>query len=90
MSAKSGCCGPESASLNRDRHLELALEIEPAPRSIWESIRRDLVEVPGGFFDMGARTSTFPGDLDSPRREVRVSPFLIAPPPSRTKTTLAL
>lgn len=78
MSAKSGCCGPGTASLNRDRHLELALAIEPAPRPIRESIRRDLVEVPGGFFDMGARTSTFPGDLDSPRRKVRVSPFLIA------------
>ncbi|RVV98286.1 formylglycine-generating enzyme family protein [Mesobaculum littorinae] len=37
-----------------------------------------LIELKGGFFDMGARTARHPGDFDAPRRKVRVSPFRIS------------
>lgn len=42
-------------------------------------LRNRLVPIPGGFFDMGCRQSTFPDDNDSPSRKVYVSPFLISP-----------
>lgn len=37
-----------------------------------------MIALDGGFFDMGARQSRFPADLDSPRRKVKVSPFRIS------------
>jgi len=42
-------------------------------------LRASLVEIPGGFFDMGARRSRFAEDRDSPRRRVKIAPFLLSP-----------
>lgn len=56
-----------------------ARAVRPASPQVQADLRARLLPVPGGFFDMGARKSTFPTDLDSPRRKVRVSPFLISP-----------
>ncbi|WP_106610455.1 formylglycine-generating enzyme family protein [Shimia abyssi] len=44
-----------------------------------EQLRAHLVPINGGFFEMGARTTRFPIDLDSPRRRLKVPPFLISP-----------
>lgn len=79
MSAGCGCCGPSQETALIDDHLHQALEIAPASEAVRDELRRNLVAIPGGFFEMGARQSTFPGDLDGPRRKVGVSPFLIAP-----------
>ncbi|TPW27461.1 formylglycine-generating enzyme family protein [Pararhizobium mangrovi] len=43
------------------------------------SLRARLTEIPGGLFEMGTRRPTFPADGDSPRRKVKLSPFLISP-----------
>nr|WP_223191501.1 formylglycine-generating enzyme family protein [Paracoccus thiocyanatus] len=43
-----------------------------------EELRTRLRPVPGGIFQMGARRSTYGGDLDSPRRKVRLDGFLIS------------
>lgn len=42
-----------------------------------QALRDALVPIPGGIFEMGTRHSTYPEDLDSPRRKVRVSAFRI-------------
>lgn len=59
--------------------LKSAEDIPPANAETLAELRAGLVVVSGGFFDMGARKSTFYDDLDAPRRRVFVSPFLIAP-----------
>lgn len=53
--------------------------VEAAPVSVRTELRQKLREIPAGFFEMGARKSRFPGDLDSPRRKVHVSDFLLSP-----------
>ena len=50
-----------------------------AAPEVQQELRDRQVVIPGGFFEMGARKSTFPADQDSPRRKVRVAPFTIAP-----------
>lgn len=37
-----------------------------------------MVSLKGGFFEMGARKSRYPQDLDSPTRKIRVAPFRIS------------
>lgn len=81
---REGCCPTDTRGqepqTDRDAGFMAAVDAVPAA----DPARRDalsarLVPIPGGFFDMGARTSRFPEDLDSPRRKVRVSPFRISP-----------
>ncbi|MEC7762086.1 MAG: formylglycine-generating enzyme family protein [Pseudomonadota bacterium] len=82
MSEKSACCAPTDPDRvpEADRGwMEAALAIAPGPQSVRDALRARLIPLDGGFFDMGARKSTFPADLDSPRRKVKVSPFLISP-----------
>lgn len=59
-------------------------------RGASQSLRDDLAalttEIPGGFFDMGARKPRYPADFEGPRRKVFVSPFRIA----RTSVTNAM
>lgn len=43
------------------------------------TLRKRLLPIPGGIFEMGARRSTFPADLDSPRRKVKLAPYLMSP-----------
>lgn len=52
--------------------------VGPAPAPLQGELRATMVRVPGGFFDYGARRSSFPGDLDAPRMRVRVDPFLVS------------
>lgn len=47
--------------------------------AVQAELRAGLVSLSGGLFEMGTRRSTFARDHDSPRRHVRVSPFLISP-----------
>lgn len=75
-------CGPEVAQ-GSDRpafdYLALARGVPVAPPDTRAAILGGLRGIPGGFFDMGARRSTFPADLDSPRRRVFVDPFRLSP-----------
>ncbi|WP_240722625.1 formylglycine-generating enzyme family protein [Poseidonocella sp. HB161398] len=77
----SACCGPAGTgeAAAADRHMARALAVAPAPADIRAGLLAALRPVPGGIFEMGARRSTYPADLDSPRRKVRVSAFRIAP-----------
>ncbi|WP_118135433.1 formylglycine-generating enzyme family protein [Oceanicella sp. SM1341] len=54
-------------------------DIPPADAATRAELRARLRPVPGGFFEMGARRATYPADLDSPRRRVRLSPFALSP-----------
>jgi len=54
-------------------------KITPADAKLQSELKSALVEIPGGFFDMGARKSRFPQDRDSPRRRVKIAPFHISP-----------
>ena len=59
--------------------LGAALAVPEADAAVRRRIRDGLVEIPGGFFDYGARRSTRPADLDASRLRVTLRPFLIAP-----------
>lgn len=75
------CCGGSTRPPDADgprRHIEALAAIEPASAADKESLKGRLVPIKGGFFDMGARRSTYEGDLDAPRIRVRVRPFLIS------------
>ncbi|MBY6090885.1 formylglycine-generating enzyme family protein [Maritimibacter alkaliphilus] len=56
-----------------------ALSVPAADAQTRAALRAELKPIPGGIFEMGARQSRYPQDLDSPRRKLRVSPFLMAP-----------
>lgn len=76
------CCAPapDTAATGKEvAFLAHALAVSSAPPAVRSQLRERLSPLDGGFFDMGARQSRFPGDLDSPRRRVRVSPFRISP-----------
>jgi formylglycine-generating enzyme required for sulfatase activity len=79
---KTGCCpgSRHEAALNPDKvYLDRAQNVARAPASVMAGLRGRLAAIPGGFFDMGTRKSTFAADLDSPRRKVKLSPFLMSP-----------
>ncbi|MBU3032210.1 formylglycine-generating enzyme family protein [Paracoccus marinaquae] len=71
-------CDPYNPLQGSD-HLAVAMAVAPAPDTVRAELRVGLRLVPGGIFEMGARKSTFPADMDSPRRKVRVDDFLMAP-----------
>ena len=75
------CCTIRGASDERagaDPHLDAALAVAAAPKALQAELASEMLFLPGGFFDMGARQSRFPEDYESPRRKVNVSPFRIA------------
>jgi len=75
-----GCCsGGGHGGGGADRWMAAALAVVPGGAEVQAELRAALKPVPGGFFDMGTRVSTYQGDFDSPRRKVHVSPFRIAP-----------
>lgn len=80
-----GCCGVKQGAGSapadgRDAaFLAAARAVPPAPQAEQAALRAALVPIPGGIFEMGARRSRFADDLDSPRRKVKVSPFLMSP-----------
>ena len=77
----AGCChgtmAPPSAAGSAE-YERAALDISPADPATRVRLRAALKPIPGGFFEMGARKSRFPADLDSPRRKVRLSPYRIS------------
>ena len=76
------CCGPAPGARTSEEasgFQSAAHAVPQATPEVQAALRARLVPLEGGFFDMGARQSRFPEDLDSPRRRVRVSPFRIAP-----------
>lgn len=75
---KPTCCAPAGGEQITDAHLRRALAIGPADDSTRAALAAELRPIPGGFFEMGARKSTFAADLDSPRRRVRLDPFRIS------------
>ena len=80
MEPKSAtCCGPsrDLAAQGLD-YLAAALGVPLATPADSAALARALIALPGGFFDMGCRTSRFAEDLDAPRRKVRLSPFRIS------------
>lgn len=81
--ASTPCCrsnGATGGSHAADAaHWRTVNDVQPVGAAGQAQLRRRLVEIPGGFFDMGTRKSRFPDDLDSPRRKIRLSPFLISP-----------
>lgn len=74
------CCSPggHSAKDRADPYLAAACAVQAAGADVRADLAEELLTLPGGFFDMGARQSRFPEDHDSPRRKVRLSPFRIA------------
>jgi formylglycine-generating enzyme required for sulfatase activity len=77
-----GCCitdAVEAAELDDARFLAAAEAVRPGPTDIRHMLRSGFLEIPGGFFEMGTRNSRYADDLDSPRRRVHVSSFLISP-----------
>ncbi len=60
-------------------YLIRALAVARATPGQQAALRGRLVPIPGGFFDMGTRKSTYAADLDAPRRRVKVTGFLLSP-----------
>src|SRR5690606_23352176 len=81
-SSSKSCCARQThpgitTPTERDRmFLDAALAVPDAPQSVREALRANLKVIPGGIYEMGARKSTFHDDHDSPRRKVKISPFL--------------
>lgn len=74
------CCAAGKASGRGESAHATALEgIRPADPAGQAALLTRLCWIPGGFLEMGARRSTYPGDLDAPRLRVRLRPFLISP-----------
>lgn len=80
-SPSSGCChtGGGGTVGGDAAFLEAALAVPRATPEVQRDMRAALSPIPGGIFEMGARKSRFPDDLDSPRRKVRVSSFRMSP-----------
>ncbi len=79
-SGASGCCAVAGQGGRRDdEYLAYALAVPRAPALVTARLRESLLPIPGGIFEMGARRSTFAADLDSPRRKVKLAPFLMSP-----------
>jgi len=80
-----GCCQaptatPSASPQELTARCEAALAaVQPGPKALTAELRARLVKIPGGFFEMGARRSTYPGDGDSPRRKTHLQPYLISP-----------
>ncbi|MCR8725770.1 formylglycine-generating enzyme family protein [Frigidibacter sp. ROC022] len=81
VASKGNCCSVGSAApaSNDERYMSAALAVAPAAPEVRAELKARLKPIPGGFFEMGTRKSRFPADLDSPRRRVKLSPYLISP-----------
>lgn len=79
--AESACCGNLTARTRplHERFLAAANAVPVANAVLRERLKNRLVPITGAIFEMGASKETFPADLDSPRRKVKVSPFRISP-----------
>ncbi len=83
--SKKSCCGPSAKAMGSQTdtspsdYLALAEEVALATSNVRAEIRERLCEIPGGIYEIGARRSRFPQDLDSPRRKIKISNFLMSP-----------
>ncbi|MHA3977533.1 formylglycine-generating enzyme family protein [Halovulum sp. GXIMD14794] len=83
--AKPSCCAPRASAGSGTAAPEYAGfaaaadAIEPAAAEIRSELLARLVEIPGGFFDMGARKPNYPDDFEGPVRKVHISAFKAAP-----------
>ncbi|MDW4497191.1 formylglycine-generating enzyme family protein [Sulfitobacter sp. D35] len=76
---KTGCCASGlTTGPGARNHAAAAQAVSLAPPEVAAALKDRLAEIPGGFFDMGARKSRFPADHDSPRRKVKLSPFRLS------------
>lgn len=80
-SEAKACCGAKRASVidPADPYTAAALAVPNASAETQTKLREPLRKIPGGIFEMGARKSTYPDDLDAPRRKVNVDAFLMSP-----------
>ncbi len=69
-------CGCAVAGAERDAVAAPAIATR-ASDELRAEVAASLVPVPGGFFEMGARASRYPADLDAPPRKVHLGPFRI-------------
>lgn len=84
---KPNCCAPGSDPKADDfdaRFEDAASEVPEAPPDIRSALRDRLESIEGGFFDMGARRSSFPDDLDTPAAASGCRRFALRPTPSPT------
>lgn len=79
-SRSKGCCGPSrnTEAAPEDPHERHARSVVSADDDTRRRLYAELLDIPGGIFEMGTRRSTYPADLDSPRRKVKLAPFRIA------------
>lgn len=73
------CCVPIAEAGEALTHPAALAAVEAAPAAVRADLKSGLVAIPGGFCDVGTRKSRFPEDRDSPRRRVKVAPFLMSP-----------
>jgi formylglycine-generating enzyme required for sulfatase activity len=79
------CCGGNRADVaappaaGEQAYMAHVMAVTPASPDVTAELRDRLKPVPGGIFEMGARKSTFVSDFDSPRRKVKLRPFLMSP-----------
>lgn len=73
----TSCCMAKRGAGDGSAYLDGVADMQVADAVRRRVLRDALVPVPGGIFEMGTRISTYPEDLDSPRRKVRVSAFRI-------------
>ncbi|WP_375263129.1 formylglycine-generating enzyme family protein [Palleronia sp.] len=76
---KAGCCAGTAREATDHPYEDRARGVPPADAVTQADLRTRLTEIPGGIFEMGTRKSTYPDDLDSPVRKVKLDPFLISP-----------
>lgn len=71
----SPCCAPKGSSQTGNCFMQQALDVSPAASETRLALNASLRPIPAGFFEMGARKPSTSGDLDGPRRRVRLSAF---------------
>lgn len=75
----TGCCAGTRGTPNPRAYESTARAVSPADGATRDALRARLIEIPGGIYEMGARKGTYPEDLDSPVRKIKLDPFLISP-----------
>jgi len=77
----TSCCGGAHGLPDAGRDaafLKAALSVPLASVETRQALSAELLDISGGFFDMGTRLSRFPGDFDAPRHKVKISSYRIS------------
>ena len=75
----TSCCSLDAARSSDAAYLSRAISVPFANDATRAALCDRLIPIKGGFFDMGARKSTYAADFDAPRRKVKLSWFAISP-----------